>query len=66
MTRIQAWIAVIITAVWATTWLIALYRNDYSGAVALTPIMLLVVGFLFGREALRAAFERRNGGKGDH
>lgn len=53
MGRLQAVTAVVVTCVWALVWLVAIYRNNYDGAVALTPIMLVLVGFLFGREAVR-------------
>jgi ATP/ADP translocase len=48
-------VAIVVTVVWSIATLVALARKDYTGLSIVTPVMLVVAGFLFG---LR---ERRNG-----
>lgn len=41
-------LALIITGVWAVVALVSLYTKEYAPLGAITPVMLLVAGFLFG------------------
>lgn len=64
VTYLKLGMAVAVTLVWAAAWIAAIIRKDYSGAGGLTPIMVLVVGGVFGSELRKAA---RNGARqGEH
>lgn len=50
MTRDQlvVYLALLIAAVWAIVALASLIIQDYTALAAITPVMLIVTGFLFG------------------
>jgi hypothetical protein len=47
-------IALLVGGVWAITVLVSLLTREYTALTAITPVMLIVCGFLFGvREKVR-------------
>lgn len=61
MSVLRIAVGIIVTVIWAGAWIAAIVTGDYSGIGAITPVMLLVVGALYGAEA--AALLRRMNGK---
>ena len=53
MSTLRLVVGVVVTLVWAAAWLTAIISSDYSGVGGLTPLMLLVVGYLFGADAVK-------------
>lgn len=41
-------LAIVVALVWAITALFSIVIKDYTGLTIVTPVMLLVAGFLFG------------------
>ena len=41
-------IALIVAGVWAIVSLVSLLLKDYTGLTIVTPVMVIVAGFLFG------------------
>ena len=41
-------IALVVAGVWATVSLVSLLLKDYTGLTIVTPVMVIVAGFLFG------------------
>jgi hypothetical protein len=46
--RLTAYFAVVVLSVWAVVALVSLYTESYTALTAITPVMLIVAGFLFG------------------
>jgi hypothetical protein len=41
-------IALVVAGVWAIVSLVSLFLKDYTGLTIVTPVMVIVAGFLFG------------------
>lgn len=54
MNSIRVIVAFIVTIVWAASWIAAIITHDYQGIGLVTPVMLLVVGYLFAKEAINS------------
>jgi hypothetical protein len=61
MNSIRVLVAIVVTFIWAASWIAAILTRDYQGIGLITPVMLLVAGYLFAREALSAYKENKNG-----
>lgn len=46
--RLVTIFAIGVGAVWAIVTLVSLYTKEYTPLTAITPVMLIVAGFLFG------------------
>ncbi len=46
--RLTTIIALVVTFIWALVAVVAFVERDYSALTAVTPVMLVVAGFLFG------------------
>jgi hypothetical protein len=46
--RLTTYFAIGVGAIWAVVTLISLYTKSYTALTAITPVMLIVTGFLFG------------------
>jgi hypothetical protein len=46
--RLVAGVAIVITGVWGLVGLVGLFTGDYTALLAVTPIMALNAGYLFG------------------
>ena len=55
--RLTTMFAVGVGTVWAVVTLVSLYTQSYAALTAITPVMLIVTGFLFGYRG-----KRENGG----
>lgn len=53
MNLLRIIVAMVVTLVWAAVWVVAIVTHDYQGIGAITPVMLLVAGYLFAREAIK-------------
>lgn len=54
-------VAVAVTVVWAAAYVLSFVDRTYSVPGSLTPVMLLVAGYLFGRE-IRDQIRKRGSG----
>lgn len=63
MSVLRIVVGIVVTLIWAGAWTTAILTGDYSGIGAITPVMLLVVGALYGGEAF--ALLRKVNGKDD-
>ena len=53
VTTLRLFFGIVVTVIWAAVWIVAILRNDYGGATALTPLILLVAGGIFSDPAIR-------------
>ncbi len=54
MNSLRVTVAIVVTFIWAASWIAAILTRDYQGIGLITPVMLLVAGYLFAKEALSA------------
>lgn len=46
--RLRLIVAAVVTAVWGLTAIVGIVTKDYTGLGIVTPVMMLIGGFLFG------------------
>lgn len=65
MDNISRGVAIAVAAVWAVIAVLAQLTHDNSTLIEVTPIMLIVVGFLFGIKIIRPSKDDKKERKDD-
>ena len=60
LSSVSAFIALLVGGVWAVVALASIYTRDYTALTITTPVMVAVIGVIFGDAARR----RKNGNGG--
>lgn len=52
MEKVKIYLAMLIPTIWVIVAVIGIYTKDHTALSLMTPVVLIIIGFLFGRKLI--------------